>query len=95
MFDKIGIGDNMLFQKKKQVDVKQQCKDKRDISRQKEINARKKRIMNVLKSNSHIKKCDISLEEKEAVLWVDETANLEEIKQKIEALDFQVTDIKE
>lgn len=86
MFDKIGIGDNMLFQKKKQVVIKIEGMH---------CDACKKRIMNVLKSNSHIKKCDISLEEKEAVLWVDETVNLEEIKQKIEALGFQVTDIKE
>ena len=53
MFDKIGIGDNMLFQKKKQVVIKIEVMH---------CDACKKRIMNVLKSNSNIKKCDISLE---------------------------------
>lgn len=86
MFDKIEIGDYMLFSKKRQIILKIEGMH---------CDACKKRIMNVLKSNFHIKKCDISLEEKEAVLWVDETVNPEEIKQKIEALDFQVTDIKE
>ena len=86
MFDKIGIGDNMLFQKKKQVVIKIEGMH---------CDACKKRIMNVLKSNFHIKKCDISLEEKKAILWLDDKIDIEEIKKRIEALDFQVTDIEE
>lgn len=86
MFDKIEIGDYMLFSKKRPIILKIEGMH---------CDACKKRIMNVLKCNFHIKKCDISLEEKKAILWVDEKIDIEEIKKRIEALDFQVTDIEE
>ena len=76
----------MLFQKKKEVQMKiegMHC----DVC--------KNRIMNVLKRNSHVMKCDISLEDKQATLLVDEKVDLEDLKKNIEALDFQVTEIKE
>ena len=86
MFDKIEIGDYMLFSKKRPIILKIEGMH---------CDACKNRIMNVLKSNSHVKKCDISLEEKKAILWLDDKIDIEEIKKRIEALDFQVTDIEE
>ena len=77
---------DMLFQKKKEVQMKIEGMH---------CDACKNRIMNVLKRNSHVMKCDISLEDKQATLLVDEKVDLEDLKKNIEALDFQVTEIKE
>lgn len=76
----------MLFQKKKKVQIKIEGMH---------CDACKNRIMNVLNRNSHVMKCDISLEDKQATLLVDEKVDLEDLKKNIEALDFQVTEIKE
>ncbi len=79
------MGDNMLFQKKKQVIVKIEGMH---------CDACKNRITNVLNKDPHIKKCQVSLEDKKATLWVDDQVDLESIKKKIEDLDFQVTEIE-
>lgn len=76
----------MLFQKKKKVQMKIEGMH---------CDACKNRITNVLNRNSHVMKCDISLEDKQATLLVDEKVDLEDLKKNIEALDFQVIEIKE